>query len=157
MNCKQLHKRRLTNAYLQFGFLLLVLDVGLLVEVGEQEIEHEGVHADPPDESSRVVALGEQQLEGVGHHEHELDHLEGGQVLFPPQEPLVSGAEGGDQVIGVHDDVDEGVEEAEEGGVAAWGEFHAEPHGHRHHSVVDNVQGGELVVLFPHHEEYLDE
>lgn len=53
----------------------LRLRVGLVVEVFEKEEEHDGVHADPPDERSRVVAVDEQQLEGVHHDTHELDHL----------------------------------------------------------------------------------
>lgn len=55
--------------------LLLALDVGLLVEVGEEEVEHDWVQTDEPDEGLGVVALHEEELEGVDHHQHEL-HLE---------------------------------------------------------------------------------
>lgn len=52
--------------YLRFG-------VGLVVEVFEKEEEHDGVHADPPDESARVVAFDEQQLECMHHNADELN------------------------------------------------------------------------------------
>lgn len=39
-------------------------EVGVLVEVPEEEPEHDGVEADPPHEAARVVAVGpEQELE----------------------------------------------------------------------------------------------
>jgi len=52
------------------GFLLEVL---LFVEVREEVVEHDCVHPNPPDESLRVVAVNEEQLECVDHHEDELD------------------------------------------------------------------------------------
>lgn len=48
------------------------LAVGLVVEVLEEEEEHDCVHADPPDEGTRVLALDEQQLERVRHYADEL-------------------------------------------------------------------------------------
>jgi len=86
----------------------------LLVELLEQEEEHYGVHADPPDESLRVVAVDEEQLERVQHDSQELQHLQGGQVLLPPQIFLHVGAQGSQQVVGVHDYVDERVQQSEE-------------------------------------------
>jgi len=90
----------------------------LLVELLEQEEEHHGVHADPPDESLRVVAVDEEQLERVQHDGQELQHLQGGQVLLPPQVFLHVGAQGGQQVVRVHDYVDERVQQSEERAVA---------------------------------------
>lgn len=113
------------------------------------------MHADPPNERLRVVAVNEEQLEGVQHHQYELDHLDSGEVFLPPKEFLVSGSQGRQQIVGVHDDVDEGVKEAEEGGMAAGGELDAEPNGHWHHAVVDHVECGDVVVLFPQDEENL--
>ena len=49
--------------------------VRLVVEVFKEEEEHDGVHSDPPDESTRVVTVDEQQLERVHHYTYEL-HLE---------------------------------------------------------------------------------
>jgi hypothetical protein len=51
----------------------LLLLVRLLVEVGEEEVEHDGVHSNPPDKGTGVVAVGEKQLEGVEHDHHELN------------------------------------------------------------------------------------
>lgn len=112
------------------------------VEVGEQEQEHNAVQTDPHHESTWIVALAEQQLELMREDSHELDlkmqqemlrkwfklhnfafyHLEGGEVLLPPDELLVLGAHGGDHVVEVHHDVYKGVEEGEERAVSACNE-----------------------------------
>lgn len=118
----------------------LVSFVRVLVELVEQEEEHDGVHSDPPDERLRVVAVDEEQLERVHHDCHKLDHLQGGEVLLPPEVLLELGSEGGEQVVRVHHNVDEGVEQSEEGAVATGSELDAEPHGHGHASVVNDVQ-----------------
>ena len=91
----------------------------LLVELVEQEEEHGRVQADPPYERLRVVAVDEEQLERVDHHHHELDHLEDGQVLLPPEVRLQPRAHRCQQVVRVHHDVDERVQEAEERAVTA--------------------------------------
>lgn len=130
------------------GFLLIASGLGaglvrfvrVLVELVEQEEEHDGVHSDPPDERLRVVAVDEEQLERVHHDGDKLDHLQGGEVLLPPEVLLELGSEGGEQVVRVHHDVDEGVEQTEEGAVATGSELDAEPHGHGHASVVNDVQ-----------------
>lgn len=51
----------------------LLLDVRLFVEVGEQEVEHDGMQADAPHKGPWEVALHKQQLEGMDHHEDELN------------------------------------------------------------------------------------
>ena len=83
--------------------------VGLVVEVTEQEVEKYGVHSDPPDEGTWVIAVDEEQLEGVNHYENELNHLQAGEVLLPPEVGLNSGSKRGQQVVTVHDDVNEAV------------------------------------------------
>lgn len=50
----------------------LLAGVGLLIELLEQEEEHDGMHSDPPDEGLRVVAIDEEKLESVQHDENEL-------------------------------------------------------------------------------------
>jgi len=40
-------------------------------------------------------------------------------------------------------------------GTLTGGELDAEPHAHRHDPVVDDVQGGHLIVFLAHHEEEL--
>lgn len=48
------------------------------------------------------------------------NQLHRGQVLLPPEVFLVLGSEAGDQIVRVHDDVDEGVDNTKESAVAAW-------------------------------------
>lgn len=145
--------------------------VGGAVEVGEEEEEEHAVQADPDHEAFRVVALGEEQLELVGHDHDELDDLQRRQVLLPPDVLVVPGAHRRDHVVEVHDDVDERVEQGEERAVPAWkgsgvshpcchlstriltrGELHAHPDAERHAPVVDHVQRAHMVVLLPQHE-----
>lgn len=57
----------------------------------------------------------------VQEHDGELDHLHSGQVLLPPQVGPDLGTHGGQEVVPVHDDVDEGVQESSEGCMAAFG------------------------------------
>lgn len=82
------------------------------------------------------------------HHDgDELDHLQRSQVLLPPEVLLELRSHRGEQVVRVHDDVHKGIKQAEEGAVAARSKFDAEPHGHRHAAVVDDVQSGHLAGL----------
>jgi len=85
----------------------------------------------------------------------ETHHLQTGEVFLPPDELLVLGSERGDQVVTVHDNVHEGIEQSEEAAVAAGGELDSEPHRQGHHTVVNNVQGRDVVALFAHNEEEL--
>lgn len=89
--------------------------VATLVKIGEEAEEEDAVTADPPDKGFGVVAIDEEQLESVHHNGDELNHLECGEVFFPPNEFLVLRAHGGHHVVEVHDDVDEGVEQTEKG------------------------------------------
>lgn len=57
-----------------FTYAILLRLIRGLVELVEQEQEHDGMHANPPDERLRIVALDEQQLEGMHHDRHKL-HL----------------------------------------------------------------------------------
>lgn len=68
---------------------------------------------------------------------------------------MEGGAEGGQQVVRVHDDVDEGIQEAEERAVTAGGEFNSEPDRHRHTTVMDDVKRRHVAILLPQHEENL--
>jgi len=44
-----------------------------LVEVIEQEVEHDGVQQDDPSECFRIITLNEQQLRCVDEHQNKLD------------------------------------------------------------------------------------
>lgn len=49
--------------------------------------------------------------------------------------------------------MDEGVEKSEESAVTSRGEFDSEPDAHWHHRVVDDVEGGNVVVFLSKNEE----
>jgi hypothetical protein len=83
-------------------------------------------------------------------------HLESGEVFFPPNEFLVLRAHGGHHVVEVHDDVDEGVEQTEEGRVTAGRETNSEPDAHWHDAVVDDVQQRNVLIFLAQHEENLE-
>ena len=53
------------------------------------------------------------------YEDHELKHLKLGEVMFPPEIWLESRSQHGEEVVGVHHDVDPAVEEPAEGGVAS--------------------------------------
>lgn len=80
-------------------------------------------------------------------------HLQNGQVLLPPEVLLHLGSHRGQHVVGVHDDVDEGVQQTEEARVAARGELDTPPDGSGHDAMVDHVQRRHLVVSFAQHKE----
>lgn len=90
-----------------------------VVEVLEQEVEHHRVHSNPPDERLGIVAIDEEQLEGVHQYGHELGHLQDCQVFLPPEVRLDPWPECRQQVVRVHDDVHKCVQHAEEGTVTA--------------------------------------
>lgn len=74
MNGSILHVAILDVSVL-WGFLRCsgsILVVGLIVELLEEEEEHDGVHPYPPHEGTGVVAVDEEQLEGVDHDTHKL-------------------------------------------------------------------------------------
>jgi len=130
-----------------------LLDVSLDVEVGEESHEHDRVEAHSVGDDDRVVAAVEKELNSVQENDDELDHLHGGQILLPPEIFLVLRSHSSHQVVAVHDHVDEGVEHTEEGAVTSGSELDTPPASSRHHAVVDNVQVGDLVVLFAQDEE----
>ena len=82
-----------------------------------------------------------------------LDQLHGGDVLLPPQILLNLGTKAGYEVVKVHDNVDADVQEHKECGMASTNKLEEEPNNDRHHGMVDNMEGGHLVVLVSHHHE----
>lgn len=57
-------------------------------------------------------------LESVGEDHDELNHLEVCEVFLPPDKPSVARSHSSQHVVGVHDDVDKGVDQTEESAVA---------------------------------------
>lgn len=77
------------------------------------------MQSDPDHEALRVVAIwSHDQLELVREDRDELEHLESGQVLLPPDVLLVFRAHRRHHVVKVHDNVNERVQHGEEGAVA---------------------------------------
>lgn len=137
-----------------FTYLAIALHIGPLVEVREEEVEHHGVCANEVGKANWIIAVVlEEQLERVHHHEHELNHLHHSQVFLPPEVALHLGSHGGQHVVGVHEDVHEGVQEAKECRVSARCEFDAPPNGDGHDAMMDDVQRGHLIVSLAHHKE----
>ena len=66
----------------------------------------------------------------------ELDQLQLREVALPPEVLLELRPHGGQEVVGVHDGVDEGVEDASEGLVAVGGPVHQVPAEYGHDGVV---------------------
>jgi len=129
------------------------LDVGLDVEVGEESHKHDRVEAHDVGQDDGEVAFDEEELDRVQENENELDHLHGGQILLPPEVLLVLRSHSGHKVVAVHDHMDEGIEQAEEGTVTSWGELDSPPASGWHDGVVDDVQVGDLIVLLAQYEE----
>lgn len=73
--------------------------------------------------------------------------------MLPPQVFLEFWSHRGQHVVEVHDDVHEGVDNADEGSVSAGEVLGATPRDHRHDGVVVQVQERYLVILFPQDEE----
>ena len=68
-------------------------------------------------------------------------------MLLPPNVFLVFRSHGGQEVVSVHDDVNHRVDETEEGAVTTGDEFDTPPAGGRHDTVMNHVQGRNLVVF----------
>lgn len=100
-----------------------------------------------------IAVISEEQLEGVYHHQNKLNHLQNGEIFLPPQIFLYFGSHSGQHVIGVHDDVHEGIQETEESRVTTRCEFNTPPNGDRHNAMMYNMQCGYLIISFAHHKE----
>lgn len=123
------------------SLLLLLAEVTLVVEVAEEDDERDAVAKHKHVHGIGEVALGEQVVARVEEEEHELHLVRRGQdavfvaldwmldaggadayqlqrceVFLPPQVLLHVRADGCQAVVRVHDDVDEGVHQADEEG-----------------------------------------
>lgn len=116
-------------------------EVGLDVELREEDEEEDGVGRDEVGELPREVAVVvEDQLDAVHEDADELHHLQRGHVLLPPDVLLILRAQSGHEVVEIHEEVNEDVEESEERGVASRDEPHSRPDREGHDAVVDHVQ-----------------
>lgn len=72
---------------------------------------------------------------------------------LPADVLLEAGSHSSHQVVEIHDDVNQGVEESEETGMAAGSEADARPEAHRQDCMVDQVKNGDLSSPFPQDKE----
>lgn len=78
-----------------------------------------------------------------------------GQVFLPPEVFVVLGSKGCEEIVAVHNDVDECIQKPKKAGVAAGSEFYTEPNGHRHDTVVDDVKRGHVIIFLSKNKEKL--
>lgn len=128
--------------------------IGLFVEFVEEEEEHDGMHANEPDKCTRIVTLDEQQLECMNHNGDELNHLEGGKILLPPEELLVFRSHSSQKIICIHNNMYKGVYKSKKSTMSAWGKFNSKPYTHRHYSMMNDVKCRYMLILFSKYKEY---
>lgn len=87
-----------------------LLFVWFLVEIVEKEIEENGVRQGEEDRPTRIAAIRVDKLSRVKERHDELDHLNVGDVLLPPQIFLELRSHRSQQVIRIHNDVHEWVD-----------------------------------------------
>lgn len=118
----------------------LAHDVRVDVEVAEEEEEGDHVEDQGKVHPQGKVAADAYRI--YPHHQcnaelHQLDH---GQVPLPPQMPLDPGrVEGGEAVVGVHDDVHERVDHGRQERGSAGHPLDADPPEDEHATVVVDV------------------
>lgn len=122
------------------------------MEVFEKLEKEQRLHESVPREGSREITFDEQQLKSVQANKKELDHLENGQIFLPPQILLNSWTHRCHQIVEVHDKVHQTVESGEEGSLATRNETEDNPYGQRNAGMVENMQEGDLIILFTHDE-----
>jgi len=96
-----------------------------------------------------TTVIVEEKLKSMCQDGNKLHHLQCSQMLFPPEILLISRSKCSHHIIKVHDDVDERIEKAKEGGMATGKESGSGPHRHRHNAMVNYVKRRHLVELFP--------
>lgn len=134
--------------------LLFILQICLLVEIGEQEVEHNGMSANKVSKTNWIVAIIlEEQLEGVYHYQNKLNHLQNSQIFLPPQIFLYFWAHGGKHIIGVHKNVYESVQESKEGRMTARCKLNTPPDRNWHDAMMNDMQCRDLIITFAHHKE----
>ena len=87
----------------------------------------------------------------MNEDEHELDQLDHGYVLLPPEVALHLRSESGEEVVDVHEDVHTGVDEACQELVSAWQPTDVDVGHEGHDGVMNDVKDGDLVELLAEH------
>lgn len=137
--------------------VIIVFIVSLAVKVQEHHPEEDGMANDGVGEEGLEATVHHQGNAGVDEGGAELNHLQDGQISFPPQVFAHLGSERGEAVVAVHDGVDGQVDQGEEGVVSAGAEFETNPDAPWHQRVVHNVQDRNVGELFAQDKEDLKE
>ena len=88
--------------------------IRVAVEACKQCQEERPVKDDEPGERHVIITINKEQLKSVHGENDKLNHLQPSQVLFPPEKPPHRRPERSQQVIRVHDRVNERVEQGEQ-------------------------------------------
>lgn len=83
-----------------------------------------------------------------------LYNLHDGQVFFPPKILLHMRPERGQHVVGVHKDVDEGVDDAKESRVTTGKKLHTDPGTNWHQRMMVKMQERDLSIFFAQNKEH---
>ncbi len=134
--------------------LVVLLDVE--VEEEAEEDDHEGGGDERELPRVAAVADAEDDHAALDEDHGELDHLEGGQVLLPPEVLLHVWAQGGQEVVGVHDDVHDGVHEAAERLLASGQPAHEAIGEDGHDTMMENLQKENLFEAFCRYNQQLE-
>ena len=89
----------------------------------------------------------------MDEEDDELDHLQLGEVPLPPQIRLHPRAKCCQEVVEVHGNMHGTVQEPAECGMASSNKSRTKPNSNWQPSMVDNMEGGEVVILLAKKEE----
>jgi hypothetical protein len=133
-------------------FFLRLFYISFIVEIGEEN-EHKHVLRQANERYDRwEFTVGCQQGQGkVNAQDHELQQLDLCDVLLPPQRLLQLWLKGGEEVVRVHDDVNETVDDEQQSGMRCVQVFVVDPRRQHHAGMVVSVQERYLVVLLAQH------
>ncbi len=108
---------------IETGFALPRLFISRYIELGKESEEDDHQRGSDDWKLPGITTSGSQaenHHHGLQKDQGELEHLEWGQVLLPPQIRLHPRSQSGQKIVGIHDDVHDGIDETSEGFLAAW-------------------------------------
>lgn len=112
------------------------------------------MRTDPPVESCRESAFVlKDQLETMDGCCNKLGNLAVSQVPLPADVLLVARTHRGQEVVKVHYDMDQRIEQGKEAGVAAGSKADSRPQADRHDPMMDQMKQCYLLVLLTQYEE----
>lgn len=132
----------------------LAVGVALDVEPHEHYKKEDSLRQRDADMGHGEATVLEQRDHHVKEKNHELNQLELRQVALLPKVFLNRWPQGREEVVGVHDDVNEAVEDDSECDVAVSTVGQSEPTVEHHQHVVHHVQRRYMRVFLAQHEEH---